>query len=127
MKVEFTGRFADRTPKTDEEKQNDDIQRLLDPEYVPEKKIKYTYDPVTIELSDVSAWIRLDKNHTQLNTYDKDVYYIIKLPHGAFSDIYVKLTGEKVYVISATTTPMQLQIDAIEEMDDNLLVDEEDN
>lgn len=99
MKVEFIGRFTEKRKLTQDEEAAEHLKRLTTTDYIPPSNIKYTYDPITIDLDNIDDWMRLDNNHTQIQM-KKGNSYIIKIPYLSFCRVYEDLTGNIIRVIN---------------------------
>lgn len=102
-KVEFLGRFANRKKKTEEEKQEEQIDRLINPDKydrpgkeAEDVEIEFMYDPITLDLEDIGQHIRLDKHHTQLNMKNSSMF-VVKIPYDSFNELYQSQMG--IYIL----------------------------
>lgn len=95
MKVELYARFPKKKVLSDEEKQEIEIQKLINPDYTHESKVEHEYEQLVLDLKDVSEWIRYDSSHTQIMKYN-NIMYIVRIPYEAFNELYEDVTGTQI-------------------------------
>ncbi len=115
MMVEFMGRWASKKPKTKQDKKDDYIQSLinksLDEDDEDEKRqseIVFTYDPICLNLDNIDEFVRLDKQHVQLNMLTGRMY-VIRISFNEFEELYQELTKRKIVRVDFTPNSMFIQ------------------
>ena len=97
-KVMLLARFPKKKVLSEDDKAEIEIQKLINPDYIPEQKTEHEYEDLVIDLKDVSDWLRYDENHTQVMKYN-NIMYIVRLPFEKFNYLYEDLTGIMIKTI----------------------------
>lgn len=97
-KVEFLARFNKKKKLSDEDKAYIAAQRMinLDNEHLQDDEMEIGYDPIVIDLYEISDFLRFDEEHVQIMK-KSNVLYIVKMDYEKFLDLYQELTGFLIY------------------------------
>lgn len=98
MKIQFSCKFQKNKTKEDLEIENEEkeLAQLLGNEYKP--KVKFEYDSLVEDTSNIVGWNSYDKDHVSLRTELGEVF-IIKADKDTFNKRWQEITGEVIHVI----------------------------
>ena len=100
MKIELIVKWADRKKEIDEDAY---AKRLISGEENPEDSLTFTYDPLVIDVEDISGFNKLDEEFTIVRTYTQEAY-CVKMKYENFKRIYAQTSGQTIMEIRTAST-----------------------